>query len=149
MSLPGNMTLKAPYANTHTNTNPGNELGCSDQTIHADTPHLYVHTQLPGHYINQFCYAVDDNKLDFEIGIISSLTLVVMSSLSLSLGQTCFICGSHILEKSAEIMVGGKANDLTSRMIRYYHHHHYDHHCHYYYYYYYQTSSQSWRCFII
>ena len=32
--------------------------GCADQTIHADTSHLYVHAQLPAHYINLFLPAV-------------------------------------------------------------------------------------------
>lgn len=54
--------------------------GCSDQTIHADTPHIYVHVTTPGHYINQFCYAVDDHKLNFEIGIIITIAIVISSS---------------------------------------------------------------------
>ena len=28
--------------------------GCTDQTIHADTPHIFEHVHLPGHYLNLF-----------------------------------------------------------------------------------------------
>jgi hypothetical protein len=38
--------------------------GCADQTIHADTSHLYVHTQLPAHYVNLFMPAVGPDKAD-------------------------------------------------------------------------------------
>ena len=32
--------------------------GCADQTIHADTPHIYVHTHLSPHYVNLFIPAL-------------------------------------------------------------------------------------------
>jgi hypothetical protein len=62
--------------------------GCADQTIHADTPHLYVHTQLPGHYVNLFLPAV-------TTGSKSSMKEV---------GQTAFVLDSHQLRISAHVM---------------------------------------------
>ena len=38
--------------------------GCADQTIHADTPHIYVHTKLPAHYVNLFMPASGEAKDD-------------------------------------------------------------------------------------
>lgn len=77
--------------------------GCCDQTIHADTSHLYVHTpQLPPHYVNQFCVAVDTHvNTSFEVG------------------QTAFVVGSHTLSMSSKIMTqqGGDI-ELRSRLIR-------------------------------
>lgn len=32
--------------------------GCKDQTIHADTPHIFEHVHLPGHYLNLFMPSV-------------------------------------------------------------------------------------------
>ena len=62
--------------------------GCQDQTIHADTPHLYEHVQLPGHYINLFMPAAKREVLeDFR------------------LGQTAFVCKSHIMQNCAKMML--------------------------------------------
>ena len=77
--------------------------GCADQTIHADTSHLYVHTptSLPPHYINIFCPAVDESKLSYAIG------------------QTAFVVESHKLEMSTKIMVEENGNiELCKRIIR-------------------------------
>lgn len=62
--------------------------GCQDQTIHADTPHLYEHLQLPGHYINLFMPAARREVLA-----------------DLRLGQTAFVCKSHIMMNSAKMML--------------------------------------------
>ena len=77
--------------------------GCADQTIHADTAHLYVHTQLPGHYINLFAPAVSAGS----------------SSASIEVGQTAFILGSHQLRISAHVMnEEGGQQVLEERLVR-------------------------------
>ena len=77
--------------------------GCADQTIHADTAHLYVHTQLPGHYINLFVPAVSAGS----------------SSASIEVGQTAFILGSHQLRISAHVMnEEGGQQILEERLVR-------------------------------
>jgi len=80
-----------------------NFSGCADQTIHADTSHLYVHTpaSLPPHYINIFCPAVDEAKLSYSIG------------------QTAFVVESHKLDISTKIMVEENGNiELCQRLVR-------------------------------
>lgn len=37
--------------------------GCVDQTIHADTPHLYDHVQLPVHYLHTFIPSARTNDI--------------------------------------------------------------------------------------
>jgi len=77
--------------------------GCADQTIHADTAHLYVHTQLPGHYYNLFFPAVSDEN----------------GSASLAVGQTAFVVGSHELATSALVMTqAGGQEELNRRLVR-------------------------------
>ena len=77
--------------------------GCADQTIHADTPHLYVHTQLPGHYINLFLPAVSGGSIEADIKV----------------GQTAFVLGSHQLRVSAHIMnEEGGQEALEERLVR-------------------------------
>ena len=77
--------------------------GCADQTIHADTAHLYVHTQLPGHYVNLFVPAVSAGS----------------SSASIEVGQTAFILGSHQLRISAHVMnEEGGQQILEERLVR-------------------------------
>ena len=77
--------------------------GCADQTIHADTPHLYVHTQLPGHYINLFVPAVLEGD----------------SSAGIEVGQTAFVVGSHQLRVSAHVMnEEGGQEVLEERLVR-------------------------------
>ena len=74
--------------------------GCSDQTIHADTPHLYVHTQLPGHYYNLFIPAI-----------------FAPDQRSTLVGQTAFIAGSHVLNTSARMMVMEGGQELLERNL--------------------------------
>lgn len=76
--------------------------GCKNQTIHADTPHLYTHTHLPPHYINVFMPAVAEAHRD-----------------DFSVGQTAFVLGSHQLSASHLMMVksGGDA-EIAKRLVR-------------------------------
>ena len=77
--------------------------GCADQTIHADTAHLYVHAQLPGHYVNLFLPAVSpaDGSDAFEVG------------------QTAYVCGTHLLSVSAKVMTQeGGQEALNARLVR-------------------------------
>jgi Phytanoyl-CoA dioxygenase (PhyH) len=77
--------------------------GCADQTIHADTCHLYVHTQLPAHYINLFLPAVAADS----------------ASAAIEVGQTAFVLGSHQLRISAHIMnEEGGQEELEKRLVR-------------------------------
>jgi hypothetical protein len=62
--------------------------GCIDQTIHADTAHIYEHIQLPGHYYNLFIPAVTGPVQTSD-----------------ETGQTAFIAGSHILDTCTDMMV--------------------------------------------
>jgi hypothetical protein len=79
--------------------------GCLDQTVHADTAHLFDHVQLPAHYVNLFIPAVADDISDQEY---------------LSIGQTAFIAGSHELDISARLMNTGEEGEreVEERMIR-------------------------------
>lgn len=77
--------------------------GCADQTIHADTPHLFVSsTHLPPHYVNMFLPAVS-RPCQADINV----------------GQTAFVLGSHKLDVSARVMAqaGGEA-ELGRRLVR-------------------------------
>ena len=77
--------------------------GCADQTIHADTAHLYTHAQLPGHYFNLFFPAVrpEDGTAAFSVG------------------QTAFVAGSHELAVSAKVMTqAGGQEELNRRLVR-------------------------------
>jgi Phytanoyl-CoA dioxygenase (PhyH) len=77
--------------------------GCADQTIHADTSHLYVHTQLPAHYINLFLPAVAADS----------------ASAAIEVGQTAFVLDSHQLRISAHIMnEEGGQEELEKRLVR-------------------------------
>ena len=78
--------------------------GCGDQTIHADTSHIFVHTQLPAHYINMFMIATGVDSSETEI--------------DLSIGQTAYVAGSHFLNVSKAIMVDQDIDELTKRLVR-------------------------------
>lgn len=81
--------------------------GCVDQTIHADTAHLFD-VQLPPHYINLFLPV--SSSLDFHTrqGELEGY----------SIGQTAFVIGSHELKVSAEIMAKQNESELLTRLIR-------------------------------
>jgi hypothetical protein len=75
--------------------------GCLDQTIHADTPHVFTHVHLPPHYVNLFlpCLSAD---------------MAVME-----LGQTAFVMDSHLLEMSARMMTTPEGEgDIVRNLIR-------------------------------
>ena len=79
--------------------------GCVDQTIHADTAHLYLHVKehMPPAYFNLFVPSVLPHRLDG----------------SPLVGQTAFVAGTHILSASAKVMceAGGQAL-LESSLLR-------------------------------
>lgn len=77
--------------------------GCADQSIHADTPHLFVSSHhLPPHYVNLFMPALSRPGQSHP-----------------SVGQTAFALGSHRLEVSAEVMAqAGGEESLRQRLIR-------------------------------
>lgn len=72
--------------------------GSIDQTIHADTAHLWTHAELPGHYYNLFLPGVDCPE---------------------EAGQTAFVLGTHFLKSCARVMTqeGGQA-ELEEKLIR-------------------------------
>ena len=77
--------------------------GCADQTIHADTPHLYVHTHLPPHYVNLFLPAAAEG----------------IPRAACEVGQTAFVLGSHRLAASAAVMVDeGGQRRLEEALVR-------------------------------
>jgi len=77
--------------------------GCADQTIHADTPHLYVHTHLPPHYVNLFLPAAAAGS----------------PRAACEVGQTAFVLGSHRLSTSAAVMVDeGGQRRLEEALVR-------------------------------
>jgi hypothetical protein len=71
--------------------------GCADQTIHADTAHIYTPYHLPGHYFNLFIPASHSDNL--------------------ALGQTAFVLSSHRLEKAQAIMVEEGGQDLLESLL--------------------------------
>jgi len=79
--------------------------GCADQTIHADTAHLYLHVpeHMPPAYFNLFVPAVQRDRLDG----------------SPLVGQTAFVARSHKLPVSAKIMCEeGGQEVLESALLR-------------------------------
>lgn len=107
--------------------------GCADQTIHADTSHIYVHTHLPPHYLNLFTpalprgdevavkeYVVTDKKKQYKNSNnnISNHNNTIKYE-SFAIGQTAFVVGSHTLDIAGRIMTteGGQSL-LEERLIR-------------------------------
>jgi hypothetical protein len=74
--------------------------GCLDQTVHADTAHVFSHVQLPPHYVNLFVPTLDSQDY--------------------SAGQTAFVLGSHRLETSAAMMATSEAGEelLAQNLVR-------------------------------
>lgn len=56
--------------------------GAAEQALHADTPHLFDHVQLPGHYFNLFLAPVPTDD---------------------AAGQTAFVLGTHRLDACAQV----------------------------------------------
>lgn len=81
--------------------------GCADQTIHADTAHMYVHTQLPPHYLNLFMPGCE-RDLPNTSGNVRGFDV----------GHTAFVIGSQHLEVCQRIMDGGDEDELKRRLVR-------------------------------
>lgn len=72
--------------------------GAAEQALHADTPHIFDHTDLPGHYFNLFL----SPNLDPPAA-----------------GHTAFVIGSHVLRTCADLTAGdGKLAKLRRRLVR-------------------------------
>ena len=67
--------------------------GCTDQTLHADSPHLVVHTHLPPHYCNLFVPAAVTSEGSNPCEYV---------------GQTAFVAGSHFLSVCRRVMKGAE-----------------------------------------
>lgn len=98
---------------------------CVDQTIHADTSHIYTPVQLPGHYFNLFLPSSSVNRSNkvnsssHDAVYTENLDSQFKLDKTMELGQTAFILKSHILENSAKIMVDeGGQEMLESLLIR-------------------------------
>ena len=84
--------------------------GCADQTIHADTAHLFSFTEhLPPHYLNLFLPAATTQEGD-------------ESDSARKMGQTAFVVGTHRLELSAKVMANKDGlsglQELLQRLVR-------------------------------
>ena len=79
--------------------------GARAQQIHADTPHLFENIHMNPHYINCFLPIVDNHQ-------------------DLSVGQTGFFIGTHVLKTSADVVRSIQSSDgqnvskLKSRLVR-------------------------------
>ena len=83
--------------------------GAADQAIHADTPHLFEHIDLPPHYANLFIPAVDGRNENNDKEEFRGDTL---------LGGTAFIVGTHKLEKCEHLMNEKNRNERDMFTIR-------------------------------
>lgn len=82
--------------------------GCADQAIHADTPHIFEHIDLPPHYLNLFLPATNHWN--------SSTKAADEFDGNTPIGGTAFLVGSHKLEICERLM---KYNDDESRRERF------------------------------
>ena len=77
--------------------------GCTDQTIHADTSHIFSHVQLPAHYVNLFLPSIvpptEDSMRRFGWKHTGKITEdgLLCGCCDIRVGQTVFIAGSHDL----------------------------------------------------
>jgi len=78
--------------------------GCADQAIHADTPHLFEHADLPPHYINLFIPATLEQNIDFNGDS--------------EIGGTAFVAGSHKLEQCERLMDEFHRVERLRRIVR-------------------------------
>lgn len=95
--------------------------GCSDQTIHADTPHVFVHEHLPPHYINLFLGTHENARnLTKELLVDESKPREPNNLLKgFPVTMTSFVVGSQKLKTSAKIMnQEGGQEELEARLIR-------------------------------
>jgi hypothetical protein len=96
--------------------------GCCDQTIHADAPQLFVHTDLPAHYFNYFICTKDNGRELQRKEIIeefNSKTHKIEKKIlnGYSVGQTAFVVGSHLLKRTADIMVGSNGQEVLEEFL--------------------------------
>lgn len=109
--------------------------GCLDQTIHADTPHLFempVSPPLAPHYLNYFLpmprpeseghtHRSVSNDVEGELAEIFDAREIATDGRELRgerVGQTAFVVGSHGLDVSKSVMAEENMNDLLSRLVR-------------------------------
>ena len=118
--------------------------GCADQTIHADTAHIFEHVHLPPHYVNLFIPAsspapahYNSTHYSLEGNIISCSNYGIPTGAEAAtannddddqdlsayrVGQTAFVLGSHRMDICAAIManpdyVAGQ-DEFRHRLIR-------------------------------
>eukprot|EP00814_Leptocylindrus_danicus_P022205 CAMPEP_0116006046 /NCGR_PEP_ID=MMETSP0321-20121206/1504_1 /TAXON_ID=163516 /ORGANISM="Leptocylindrus danicus var. danicus, Strain B650" /LENGTH=186 /DNA_ID=CAMNT_0003474543 /DNA_START=132 /DNA_END=692 /DNA_ORIENTATION=- len=82
--------------------------GAADQAIHADTPHLFEHCDLPPHYANLFIPAAEDTKYNESNnknnGGDNDNTGDCIVTGDTLLGGTAFVVGSHSLPVCEQLM---------------------------------------------
>jgi len=83
--------------------------GCADQAIHADTPHLFEHSDLPPHYINLFIPSTKLDEENEEDDEFDGDALV---------GGTAFLIGSQKLQVCERIMKEENRKERLARLIR-------------------------------
>ena len=83
--------------------------GSADQAIHADTPHLFEHINLPPHYANLFLPATEDIHEEHDNSEFNGDTF---------LGGTAFVVGSHRLENCETLMNHNNRNERDRLTIR-------------------------------
>ncbi len=90
--------------------------GCADQAVHADTPHVFDHVQLPPHYVNLFVCAgnweVEKDELSNHFVQKPPPQQPQEAAPNFAVGQTGFIVGTHNLETCARVL------DEDGRMVR-------------------------------
>jgi hypothetical protein len=104
--------------------------GCADQTIHADTSHLFVHSTLPPHYVNLFVATTENTvaytktaEVTFDPADENDALLHPNKSPGtlhgFPIGMTSFVVGSQDLAITKEIMTGEEGQVLLEdRLIR-------------------------------
>eukprot|EP01033_Poteriospumella_lacustris_P012626 gene12626-9037_t len=101
--------------------------GCTDQTIHADTPHLFevpVSPPLAPHYLNYFLPMPrpvgatpprDEDCFDSLEPAEGSAGAVLHGQ---RVGQTAFVLGSHGLDVTKRVMADDDIDELLRRLVR-------------------------------
>lgn len=103
--------------------------GCADQTIHADTSHLFVHQQLPSHYVNQFICTTNGSTSLMKFHHTSDIKNEEMSThlikedkvegylRGFAVGSTAFVPGSHDLKLCSFIMNEEGGQDTLEKLL--------------------------------
>eukprot|EP01038_Epipyxis_sp_PR26KG_P016476 gene16476-22480_t len=94
--------------------------GCVDQTIHADTSHLFSHVHLPPHYLNLFIPGISCETPLRQMPSIENKEQIQMDvDEGYLCGQTAYVLESHRLRVSAAIMTEENGQyELEERIIR-------------------------------